>query len=79
MRNKDLKLKDTVRSLIAKESKAETLIIEDTNNSYTTYLETHYDEIKEGLIPMPEDNEITQYMEELMLLSNFDVEGQTKH
>ena len=79
MRNKDLKARDIMDSSGASEEQNETIIIEDSKISYRAMLENYYNELKEGAIVVPDEDEITEYLNDLIWFSSLEVEGATIH
>ncbi len=79
MRNKDIKLKDLKITAEASKSTSETLIMEDCNTSYAVLLENYYCDLKSGAVAIPEENEISEFIDELIWFNNLEIEDATIH
>lgn len=79
MRNKDLKARDIKNSAEAGETATETLIIEDSNTSYAVLLENYYHDLKNGVVAIPEDDEISEFINELIWFNKLELNGATIH
>ena len=79
MRNKDLKAREIMNSPEIQEERRDTYLIEDSRISYRAMLENYYNELQEGIVVVPNEDEIAEYINDLIWFSSLEIEGATIH
>jgi len=79
MRNKVLEARDIKTTAESGGTSTETLVLEDSNTSYAKLLENYYHDLKSGAVAIPEENEISEFINELIWFNNLELGEATIH